>query len=106
MRAALGDQVGTRLAGTLEVDELAVAPHARGRGLAGRLLNLLCEGQDACWLLTSPNARSVVRLYERHGWQRLPAGPDVVVFTRPGTAWAGAPAISRPGPRGRRGRGG
>ncbi|MGW4651416.1 GNAT family N-acetyltransferase [Kitasatospora sp. NPDC004289] len=84
VRAALGDQVESRLAGTLEVDELAVAPHARGQGLAGRLLDLLCEGQGACWLLTSPNARDAVRLYERHGWQRLPAGPDTVVFTRSG----------------------
>ncbi|WP_082598385.1 MULTISPECIES: GNAT family N-acetyltransferase [unclassified Kitasatospora] len=83
VRAALGDQVETRLAGTLEVDELAVAPHARRQGLAGRILQLLCADADDSWLLTSPKALDAIRLYEAHGWQRLTGPADVVVFARP-----------------------
>ncbi|MFC4121755.1 GNAT family N-acetyltransferase [Nonomuraea zeae] len=79
----LGGQAEARLSGTLEVDELAVSPHARGQGLAARILGLLCEDAPNCWLLTAPKAHDAIRLYERLGWQRL-TGPDtgVVVFTR------------------------
>ncbi|MEW9552470.1 GNAT family N-acetyltransferase [Nonomuraea sp. NPDC050783] len=81
VRAALGDAVETLLVGALEVDELAVGPHARGQGLAGRILDLLCEGAETCWLLTSPQATGAVRLYERLGWRRM-TGPeaDIAVF--------------------------
>lgn len=65
VRAELGDEVETRLVGTLEIDELAVSPHARGHGLAGRILDLLCDGADACWLLTAPAAVDAIRLYEK-----------------------------------------
>ncbi|NUS08749.1 MAG: GNAT family N-acetyltransferase [Nonomuraea sp.] len=83
VRAALGEEVETRLVGALEVDELAVGPHARGQGLGGRILDLLCDGADACWLLTSPRADSAVRLYGRLGWQRVTApDADIAVFTR------------------------
>ncbi|MEV0623031.1 GNAT family N-acetyltransferase [Nonomuraea sp. NPDC050404] len=88
VRAGLGDEVETRLVGALEVDELAVCRQARGRGLAGRILDLLCAGADTCWLLTLPAAADAVRLYERLGWERL-TGPDaeVAVFSRrPGGA--------------------
>ncbi|WP_327585513.1 GNAT family N-acetyltransferase [Nonomuraea sp. NBC_00507] len=83
VRAELGDEVETRLVGTLEIDELAVSPHARGHGLAGRILDLLCDGADACWLLTAPAAVDAIRLYEKLGWRRL-TRPEagVVVFTR------------------------
>ncbi|MEV0381143.1 GNAT family N-acetyltransferase [Nonomuraea sp. NPDC050643] len=85
VRAELGGQAETRLVGALEVDELAVSPHARGHGLAGRILDLLCAGATGCWLLTAPQAHDAIRLYERLGWQRL-TGPEakVVVFTRDG----------------------
>ncbi|TMR07711.1 hypothetical protein ETD86_50905 [Nonomuraea turkmeniaca] len=43
----------------------AVSPHARGQGLAGRILDLLCDGADACWLLTAPAACR--RRAERYG---------------------------------------
>ncbi|MGN9836744.1 GNAT family N-acetyltransferase [Nonomuraea sp. H19] len=83
VRAELGDQVETRLVGALEVDELAVSPHARRQGLAGRILDLLCDGADACWLLTAPAAVDAIKLYERLGWQRLTRPEaNVVVFTR------------------------
>jgi GNAT superfamily N-acetyltransferase len=82
VRAALGDAaVHSRLVGALEVDELAVGPKARGRGLAQRILALLCEGADRRWLLTAPEAADAIRLYRRLGWTRLtvPAA-DIVVF--------------------------
>ncbi|MBB6349437.1 GNAT family N-acetyltransferase [Nonomuraea muscovyensis] len=83
VRRLLGDEVETRLVGALEVDELAVGPHARGRGLAARILGLLCADAADCWLLTAPKAYDAIRLYERLGWRRL-TGPaaDVVVFAR------------------------
>lgn len=83
VRAELGDAVETRLGGALEVDELAVSPHARGQGLAGRILDLLCGRAGSCWLLTAPRATDAIRLYERLGWRRLTgARADVVVFVR------------------------
>ncbi|NUR92986.1 MAG: GNAT family N-acetyltransferase [Nonomuraea sp.] len=83
VRHALGAQVETRLVGALEVDELAVSPHARGQGLAGRILDLLAGGADRSWLLTAPQAGDAIRLYERTGWQRLTgADAEIVVFQR------------------------
>jgi GNAT superfamily N-acetyltransferase len=83
VQAELGDQVRTHLVGALEIDELAVAPHARGHGLGGRILNLLCENAPRCWLLTAPQAHDAIRLYERSGWHRLTSpAAKVVVFTR------------------------
>lgn len=83
VRAELGDAVETQLVGALEVDELAVSPHARGQGLAGRILDLLCGRTDSCWLLTAPQAADAIRFYERLGWRRL-TGPEanIVVFMR------------------------
>ncbi|WP_166427599.1 GNAT family N-acetyltransferase [Nonomuraea mesophila] len=83
VRAELGDETERRLVGALEIDELAVGPHARGQGLAGRILDLLCEGAERCWLLTSPQASAAIRVYERLGWERL-TGPEakVAVFAR------------------------
>ncbi|GAA3314349.1 GNAT family N-acetyltransferase [Nonomuraea dietziae] len=84
--AALGqDGTAHHLVGALEVDELAVAPHARGQGLAGRILDLLCD-QRRSWLLTSPKAPDAIRLYERSGWRRVVDDPEVVVFVKPGQA--------------------
>ncbi|MFI6920263.1 GNAT family N-acetyltransferase [Nonomuraea spiralis] len=81
--AALGPEgVDRFLVGALQVDELAVAPHARGRGLAGRILDLLCGG-DRSWLLTSTGAPDAIRLYERLGWRRAGENDGIVVFTNP-----------------------
>lgn len=83
VRAQLGDRTETRLVGALEVDELAVSPHARGQGWAARILDLLCAGATDCWLLTAPKAQDAIRLYERLGWQRLTKPEaDIVVFLR------------------------
>ncbi|WP_213457383.1 GNAT family N-acetyltransferase, partial [Rhizomonospora bruguierae] len=81
VRAQLGDAVEIHLVGALEVDELAVSPHARGRGIAGRILDVLCGGADTCWLLTDPKAANAIRLYQRLGWKRLTTSTsDIVVF--------------------------
>jgi ribosomal protein S18 acetylase RimI-like enzyme len=82
VRAELGTYVETGLVGALEIDELAVSPHARRQGLAGRILDLLRAGSTDCWLLTAPAAHDAIRLYERLGWQRR-TGPEarVAVFT-------------------------
>ncbi|GLX00014.1 GNAT family N-acetyltransferase [Microtetraspora sp. NBRC 16547] len=80
VRAEVGEQAVKRLVGALEVDELAVSPHARGQGLAGRILDLLCEGAPDCWLLTAHDA---IKFYERLGWQRLTEpGATIAVFVR------------------------
>ncbi|MEV4395149.1 GNAT family N-acetyltransferase [Nonomuraea sp. NPDC049607] len=81
--AALGpDGVSRLLAGALQVDELAVAPRARGRGLAGRILDLLCGGRRS-WLLTSVHAPDAIRLYERLEWRRVGENGGIVVFVKP-----------------------
>jgi ribosomal protein S18 acetylase RimI-like enzyme len=81
VRRALPD---VDLTGRLEVDELAVAPYARGRGLGGRLLAALTAHAPSggSWLLTAPGAAGAIALYERLGWRRrTPPDADVVVYT-------------------------
>lgn len=73
--AALGPRrVTDRLCGALEVDELAVAPAARGMGTGAALLTAVTAAAPGgrCWLLTSLRAGSALRLYRRAGWHRLP----------------------------------
>ncbi|MFJ7629400.1 GNAT family N-acetyltransferase [Streptomyces sp. NPDC097595] len=87
------------LVGALEVDELALAPHARGAGLAAALLETVTASAPGgrCWLLTSADAGPAVRLYRRLGWRRVPGpaeGPDLAVFLGPGH-----PAPREPAPR-------
>ncbi|MFF1463191.1 GNAT family N-acetyltransferase [Streptomyces sp. NPDC058330] len=77
------------LSGALEVDELAVAPAARGTGTGAALLAAVTrEAPDGrCWLLTSVHAASTVRFYRRAGWHQLPAPvpgkAGLVVFLGP-----------------------
>ncbi|MFJ6851619.1 GNAT family N-acetyltransferase [Streptomyces sp. NPDC091271] len=62
------------LCGALEVDELAVAPEARGTGLGAALLAAVTEAapDGRCWLLTSVHAGSTLRFYRRAGWHQVP----------------------------------
>lgn len=72
---ALGpDRVGDWLCGALEVDELAVAPEARGTGLGAALLAAVTEAapDGRCWLLTSVHAGATLRFYRRAGWRQVP----------------------------------
>ncbi|MEV0010317.1 GNAT family N-acetyltransferase [Streptomyces sp. NPDC047973] len=72
---ALGpERVEALLCGAVEVDELAVAPAARGTGLGANLLSAVTEHapDGRCWLLTSLRAEATVRFYARRGWHQLP----------------------------------
>ncbi|HWU09353.1 MAG TPA: GNAT family N-acetyltransferase [Streptomyces sp.] len=72
---ALGpDRTAAWLCGGVEVDELAVAPAARGTGLGAALLSAVTEAAPAgrCWLLTSAHAEATLRFYRRAGWHRVP----------------------------------
>lgn len=77
------------LVSALEVDELAVAPAARGRGIGRRLLDAALNTAPAgqAWLLTWAYAGETVGFYQRRGWHPIPdpAHPDagVVVFLSP-----------------------
>ncbi|MGW0779667.1 GNAT family N-acetyltransferase [Streptomyces sp. NPDC002913] len=88
---ALGpERVGAWLCGALEVDELAVAPAARGTGLGAALLAAVAETAPGgrCWLLTSVRAEAALRFYRRAGWHRVPAAvpgrAGLVVLLGPG----------------------
>ncbi|MFJ8748481.1 GNAT family N-acetyltransferase [Streptomyces sp. NPDC102441] len=72
---ALGpERVTEWLCGALEVDELAVAPGARGAGLGAALLSAVTEAapDGRCWLLTSVHAEATLRFYRRAGWHQVP----------------------------------
>ncbi|WNI22762.1 GNAT family N-acetyltransferase [Streptomyces sp. ITFR-16] len=86
---ALGpERTADWLVGAVEVNEVALSPHARGTGLAAQLLEAVTgeAPNGRCWLLTSLRAEPAVRLYRRLGWRPVsgPAGTsDLVVFLGP-----------------------
>ncbi|MFC8224452.1 GNAT family N-acetyltransferase [Streptomyces sp. NPDC057287] len=72
---ALGPgRVEAWLCGAVEVDELAVAPAARGTGLGAALLSAVTGAapDGRCWLLTYAHAEATLRFYRRAGWYRVP----------------------------------
>ncbi|GAA2689830.1 GNAT family N-acetyltransferase [Streptomyces lunalinharesii] len=88
--AALGEQrTAEWLCGAREVDELAVAAHARDAGLGGRLLHAVTADRSdgRCWLLTSVRATGALAFYERAGWTQAthpaPAGAGHAAFLGP-----------------------
>lgn len=87
-----GDVVAEWVGGHFEVVELAVLPHARGRGTGRRLHDVLLEGVEAdrAMLSTDDADTAAVRLYLSCCWRRLgELGPGVQVM-----------GLRLPGPRG------
>ncbi|MFJ3633371.1 GNAT family N-acetyltransferase [Streptomyces sp. NPDC090112] len=69
--AALGpEHTASWLCGGREVDELAVAKAARGRGVGTALLDAVTADapEGRCWLLTSVRARDALAFYRRLRW--------------------------------------
>lgn len=88
--AALGPtHTAEWLGGATEVDELAVAHHARGHGVARALLDTVTAGapDGRSWLLTSARAHEALRFYQRAGWRQVthpaPEGRSIAVFLSP-----------------------
>ncbi|NNN34794.1 GNAT family N-acetyltransferase, partial [Streptomyces sp. S3(2020)] len=77
------------LCGAREIDELAVAPAARGTGLAGELLEAVtADAPDGrSWLLTSVRSGRAMSFYRRQDWTQAthpsPDGKGIVVFLGP-----------------------
>lgn len=72
--AQLGRQrVRELLIGALEIDELAVRPHARGNGTGRALLAEITADapDDRAWLLTARVATDTVATYRRLGWHEV-----------------------------------
>lgn len=83
------------VAGQADVQTIAVAPTAQGRGVGARLLEeLLAEAdrrdEPAVLLEVRADNAAALRLYERHGFERLarrrgyyqPSGADALVMRR------------------------
>ena len=80
------EQVNELLVGAFEVDELGVLEHARGTGLARRLLETATRERSRAWLLAWNQNHDAIAFYRHLGWHE-PAvrGPetDILVFTSP-----------------------
>ncbi|MFI5616873.1 GNAT family N-acetyltransferase [Streptomyces sp. NPDC051567] len=88
--AQLGrERVQELLVGALEIDELAVRPHARGHGTGRALLSeITADAPDSrAWLMTARRAADTVATYHRLGWHEVAPLPGtengVVVFLAP-----------------------
>ncbi|MEU8224311.1 GNAT family N-acetyltransferase [Kribbella sp. NPDC048915] len=80
------EQVEELLIGAFEVDELGVLQHARGTGLARRLLDTATRERGRAWLLAWSQNHDALAFYRHIGWQEpKPKGPetDIIVFTTP-----------------------
>jgi ribosomal protein S18 acetylase RimI-like enzyme len=86
------EQVEELLIGAYEVDELGVLQHARGTGLARRLLESATRDNDRAWLLAWNQNHDAIAFYRHLGWQEPEVrGPehDILVFV------AGAPDLRK-----------
>ncbi|MFJ5265272.1 GNAT family N-acetyltransferase [Streptomyces sp. NPDC088387] len=88
--AGLGpDRTEEWLCGAREIDELALGAEARGKGLAGELLEAVTADapEDRSWLLTSLQSERAMSFYRRQGWRQAthpsPGGNGIVVFLGP-----------------------
>jgi ribosomal protein S18 acetylase RimI-like enzyme len=77
------EQVDELLVGAFEVDELGVLPHARGTGLARRLLEAATRDRARAWLLAWNQNHAAIAFYRHLGWKEPEVrGPehDILVF--------------------------
>ncbi|MEV4262877.1 GNAT family N-acetyltransferase [Kribbella sp. NPDC049584] len=77
------DQVNELLVGAFEIDELGVLEHARGTGLARRLLETATRERSHAWLLAWNQNHDAIAFYRHLGWQEPEVrGPehDILVF--------------------------
>ena len=80
------EQVNELLVGAFEVDELGVLEHARGTGLARRLLETATRERSRAWLLAWNQNHDAIAFYRHLGWQEPEVrGPehDILVFVTP-----------------------
>nr|WP_238351194.1 GNAT family N-acetyltransferase [Kribbella shirazensis] len=80
------EQVEALLIGAFEVDELGVLQHARGTGLARRLLEAAGAANPRAWLLAWNQNHDAIAFYRHLGWTEPEVrGPehDIVVFVSP-----------------------
>jgi ribosomal protein S18 acetylase RimI-like enzyme len=80
------EQVEKLLIGAFEVDELGVRRHARGTGLARRLLEAATHDNERAWLLAWNQNHDAIAFYRHLGWQEPEVhGPehDILVFVTP-----------------------
>lgn len=68
-------------AAVYELAKMAVAPEARGRGYGSLLINVAigfarAAGAEALVLVSNTRLRNAIRLYEKHGFRRIPLGPE------------------------------
>jgi ribosomal protein S18 acetylase RimI-like enzyme len=78
------EQVDELLVGAFEVDELGVLEHARGTGLARRLLETATRERSRAWLLAWNQNHDAIAFYRHLGWHEPEVrGPehDILVFT-------------------------
>ncbi|WP_329000491.1 GNAT family N-acetyltransferase [Kribbella sp. NBC_00709] len=78
------EQVEELLVGAFEVDELGVLAHARGAGLAPRLLETATRERSRAWLLAWNQNHDAIAFYRHLGWREPEVrGPehDILVFT-------------------------
>jgi ribosomal protein S18 acetylase RimI-like enzyme len=90
-----GDQVVATVAAVLKVEgtyirSMAIAPEARGLGLATRLLehveSFAREHHAPClFLSTTPFLTNAIKLYERRGFHRTDDGPNALCGNPAGT---------------------
>jgi ribosomal protein S18 acetylase RimI-like enzyme len=80
------EQVEDLLVGAFEVDELGVLQHARGTGLARRLLEAATQERKRAWLLAWNQNHAAIAFYRHLGWREPEVrGPehDILVFITP-----------------------
>ncbi|TDW21702.1 GNAT family N-acetyltransferase [Kribbella kalugense] len=81
------EQVEDLLIGAFEVDELGVLQHARGTGLARRLLMAAAEANPRAWLLAWNQNHDAIAFYRHLGWTEPEVRGrehDILVFVSPG----------------------